>query len=178
MLLCSLPGARAVLLILAIVAVPACGSDNSTNLGDEGTPSDALPAELVGTWHLEQAGDPICDPDTGECTQSFARSETLELRNTGTFEHALFFESNLPPCNLTVHHESSGTTEASGTTLQLRISEGLTHVEDNCGDRGGDTNEAGNTETFTYQVSQGSGGGPELKLTDDQGTEIGPYEQE
>jgi hypothetical protein len=168
---------RAVLLVLALM-IPACGSDKSTAPGDDGSPSDQLPAALVGTWHLEQAGEPVCDPDTGECTQSYARSETLELTAAGSFDHALFFESNLPPCTLTVHHQASGTAEATDSTLQLHISEGLTHVEDNCGNRGGDTNEAGNTESFTYQLSDGTGGATELMLTDDGGTEIGPYERQ
>ena len=170
----SFPATAAVL--LALLLAQGCGSDNSTDPGDDSTP--ALPTELVGTWHLSQAGDPICDPDTGECTQSFARSETLELTDDGNFDHALFFESHLPPCSLVVHHQASGRAEASGTSLQLHISEGLTHVEDNCGDRGGDTNEAGNTETFTYQISDGTSGGPELMLNDEEGTDIGPYERQ
>ena len=163
-------------LLLTLLATTGCGSDSSTDPGGNDTPS--LPAELVATWHLAQAGDPVCDPDTGECTQSFARSETLELSDDGSFDHALFFESHLPPCDLVVHHQSNGSAEASGSTLQLHISEGLTHVEDNCGDKGGDTDEAGNTETFTYQISEGTSGGPELLLTDTEGTEIGPYERQ
>jgi len=162
--------------LLTLLLAQGCGSDNSTGPGVDGTP--ALPNELVGTWHLSQAGEPVCDPDTGECVQSFARSETLELTGDGDFDHSLFFESHLPPCSLVVHHQSNGSAEASGTTLQLHITEGLTHVEDNCGDRGGDTNEAGNTETFTYQISDGAGGGPELMLTDKEGTDIGPYERQ
>ncbi len=170
----SFPATAAAL--LALLLAQGCGSDNSTDPGDDSTP--ALPTELVGTWHLSQAGDPVCDPETGECTQSFARSETLELTDDGNFDHALFFESHLPPCSLVVHHQASGRAEASGTSLQLHISEGLTHVEDNCGDRGGDTNEAGNTETFTYQISDGTSGGPELMLKDEEGTDIGPYERQ
>ena len=61
--------------LLTLLLAQGCGSDNSTAPGDDGTP--ALPAELVGTWRLSQAGEPVCDPDTGECVQSFARSETL-----------------------------------------------------------------------------------------------------
>ena len=163
-------------LLLTLVAASGCGSDSSSGPGVNESPT--LPAELVATWHLSQAGDPVCDPDTGECVQSFARSETLDLADDGTFDHALFFESHFPPCDLVVHHQSRGSAEASGDTLQLRISEGETHVEDNCGSRGGDTNEAGNTETFTYQISEGSSGGQELMLTDQEGTDIGPYERQ
>ena len=169
----SLP---AIATLFFIIVAAGCGSDDSSGPGGDDTP--ALPAELAATWHLSQAGDPVCDPDTGECVQSFARSETLDLADQGTFEHALFFESHFPPCSLVVHHQSSGSVEASRDTLRLHISEGLTHVEDNCGNRGGDTDEAGNTETFTYTISEGSSGGPELLLTDEEGTEIGPYERE
>src|SRR4051794_17307580 len=92
--------------LLTLLLAQACGSDNSTGPGDNGTP--ALPAELVGTWRLAQAGEPVCDPDTGECVQSYARSETLELTGGGNFDHSLFFESHLPPCSLVVHHQSNG----------------------------------------------------------------------
>lgn len=163
-------------LVFSLVAAAGCGSDSSD--GPSGGDSPALPSQLVATWHLSQAGEPVCDPDTGECVQSFARSETLDLVEDGTFEHALFFESHFPPCSLVVHHQSSGTAEATGDTLRLRISDGLTHVDDNCGNRGGDTDEAGNTETFTYRISDGSSGGPELMLTDEEGTDIGPYERQ
>jgi hypothetical protein len=171
------PIASGALLLLTVVA-SGCSSDKSTGPGSGGAPPDALPAQLLGTWHLEQAGEPVCDPGTGECVQSFARSETLDLGDDGSFEHSLFFESHLPPCSLTVHHQSSGRAEASGATLQLHISEGLTHVEDNCGGRGGDTNEAGTTDTFSYQLSESSTGGAQLVLTDEEGTEIGPYERQ
>ena len=36
----------------------------------------------------------------------------------------------------------------------------------------------GNTETFTFQVSEGAGGAEELMLTDTEGTAIGPYQRQ
>jgi hypothetical protein len=159
---------------LALAATLACGSgDDATAPEDGGNPS-ALPAALVARWHFEQAGDPICDPDTGQCSSSLARSETLELTSAGTFDHALFAESNLAPCSLTAHHQSSGTAEADGTTLRLHVSQGRTVIEDNCGESG-DTDESGKTYSYSYRVIAGSGNGRELMLTDEQGDEIGPF---
>ena len=157
---------------LALAAILGCSSGDDAT-APHGGGSDALPAELVARWHFEQAGDPICDPDTGLCTSSLARSETLELTSAGTFEHALFAESNFPPCSLTAHHQSSGIAEADGTTLQLHVSQGLTSVQDNCGESG-DTDESGNTYSYRYRLSTGPSG-PELMLTDERGDEIGPF---
>ena len=163
---------RPLLGTVALAMSLACGSGGDATKPDgDGSPG-GLPDALIATWHLEQAGDPVCDPDTGECTTSFARSETLELASNGTFEHALFAESNFPPCSLTAHHESSGTAEADATTLQLHIETGLTHVEDTCGESG-DTDESGKTDTYTYEITDGA---PQLTLTDEEGNEIGPFE--
>jgi hypothetical protein len=107
----------------------------------------------------------------------------LELRpqrdahpsDNGAFEHALFAESNFPPCSLTAHHQSSGTAEADDSTLQLHITQGVTRVQDNCGESG-ETNEAGNTYSYDYDISAGDGGTPQLVLTDPEGDEINPFE--
>ena len=161
---------------LAVAAILGCGSGGDATTPDGDGPTEgALPADLVARWHLEEAGDPTCDPDTGLCSSSFARSETLELTSAGTFEHSLFAESNFPPCSLTAHHQSSGTAEADGTTLQLHISEGVTSVQDVCGESG-DTDESGKTYSYTYRIEAGSGGSRQLVLTDEQGDEIGPFD--
>ena len=162
---------------LAAALMLACGGDSSSPNDGGGPSNTVLPTELVARWHLEQAGDPTCDPDTGQCTTSFARSETLELTSSGTFEHSLFAESNLPPCSLTAHHQSSGTAEADGTTLQLHISDGVTSVEDNCGESG-DTDESGKTYSYTYRLTTGSADGSQLTLPDEKGNEIGPFERQ
>jgi hypothetical protein len=163
---------------VCVSAIVGCGSggDDVTGPGNTGNPPPvgALPSDLVAAWHLEQAGDPVCDPSTGQCTSSYARSETLELTGGGTFQHSLFAESNLPPCSLTAHHQSSGTAEADGTTLQLHIATGLTRVEDTCGESG-DTDEAGRTYTYTYEITPEAGGPAQLMLIDDKGTRIGPF---
>ena len=164
---------------LAAAAILACGSggDAASPDGGDGPSEAALPAELVARWHLEQAGDPTCDPSTGQCNTSFARSETLELTSSGTFEHSLFAESNLPPCSLTAHHQSSGTAEANGTTLQLHVRDGVTRVQDNCGESG-DTDESGKTYSYTYRLTAGPADGRQLTLTDEEGNEIGPFERQ
>jgi hypothetical protein len=163
---------------LTVAAILGCGSGGDATSPSGGGPTTAaLPAELIARWHLEQAGDPTCDPSTGQCITSFARSETLELTSTGTFEHSLFAESNLPPCSLTAHHQSSGTAEADGATLQLHVQKGVTSVQDNCGESG-DTDESGKTYHYSYRITSGSAGGRQLTLTDEQGDEIGPFDQQ
>ena len=44
----SLRSSTTRVLFLTLVGASGCGSDNSTDPGDDGTP--ALPAEVVGTW--------------------------------------------------------------------------------------------------------------------------------
>jgi hypothetical protein len=48
-------------------------------------------------------------------------------------------------------------------------------VQDNCGESG-ETNEAGNTYSYDYDISAGDGGTPQLVLTDPEGDEINPFE--
>jgi hypothetical protein len=161
---------------LALLAVLSCGSDGGDSTGpiDDGD-NDALPAELVGTWRFQQAGDVICDPATGLCTSSYARSETLRFSGDGEFEHALFAESNFPGCSLVVQHESHGTAAVQGSSLSLHIEEGLTRVEDTCGESS-DTDESGETDVYTWSLSEGPGGVAQLTLTDAEDNEIGPFE--
>jgi hypothetical protein len=163
---------------LTVAAILGCGSGgDATSPGGGGPTTAALPAQLIARWHLEQAGDPTCDPSTGQCITSFARSETLELTSTGTFEHSLFAESNLPPCSLTAHHQSNGTAEADGATLQLHVQKGVTSVQDNCGESG-DTDESGKTYQYSYRITTGPSDGRQLTLTDAEGNEIGPFDQQ
>jgi hypothetical protein len=164
--------------MLGLIAVLSCGSDGDdvTDPGDDGD-VDPLPAELVGTWRFQDAGDVICDPGTGQCTSSYARSESLRLTADGAFEHALFAESNFPPCSMVIQHESHGTAAVEGTSLSLSISEGLTRVEDSCGESS-DTDESGETDVYTWSLSEGAGGAPQLTLVDAEDNEIGPFEQE
>ena len=177
------PGARhsarrGLALALSLLGYLGCGSDGGgdlTNPGDGG--GSTLPAQLVGTWRFQNAGDVLCDPSTGQCTTSYARSESLKLTGDGHFEHALFAESNFAPCSLNVLHQSQGTAEVEDSSLTLRIAEGETKVEDSCG-QDSDTDEKGQTDVYTWSLSEGDGGAAQLTLVDAENNEIGPFEQE
>jgi hypothetical protein len=155
-----------------------CGSgDDTTAPPDDGTPGAGdLPADLLGEWRYEIILDQTCDPDTGLCEPTSAQSETLSFTDDGHFEHVFFGESNFPPCSMVVQHQSEGTAEVGGSTLALHISDGTTRVTDTCGENS-TTDEGGETDTYTWELTQ-SNGSQQLLLTNDQGTELGPFERD
>ena len=171
LLLCSRP-------TLALLALTlACGSGGG---GDATGPNDppavaAIPAELVGEWHYQFIGVPTCDPDTGQCVSSADQSETLTLSSNGQFEHVFVGESNFPPCSMEVLHQSEGTAEVQGSSLLLHMSKGTTKVTDTCGEDG-TTDEAGQTDTYTWELSDTTGSS-QLMLTNDKGTALGPFDR-
>jgi hypothetical protein len=63
------------------------------------------------------------------------------------------------------------------STLELHISEGLTRVDNNCG-QSSVTDEAGETDTYTWELTEGENGTPQLVLTNENGTALGPFEQQ
>jgi hypothetical protein len=159
------------LLALAI----ACGSGGDSTAPNSPPPAGNLPAELLGEWHYQFLGIPNCNPDTGQCASTANQSETLTLSSTGQFEHVFVGESNFPPCRMEVLHQSEGTAEVQGSNLLLHISTGTTRVTNTCGDN--ETNdEAGETDTYAWELSD-SGGVPQLTLTNDQGTALGPFDK-
>jgi hypothetical protein len=109
------------------------------------------------------------------CTPTSAQSETLSLTSEGRFEHVVFAESNFPPCNRVLQHQSEGTAEVQETTLALHITEGLTRFTDTCG-QNSETDESGETDTYTWQLTEGESGAQELTLTNELGTVLGPFE--
>ncbi len=159
------------LLALAI----ACGSGGDSTAPNQPPPAANLPAELLGEWHYQFLGIPNCDPDTGQCASTANQSETLTLSSNGQFEHVFVGESNFPPCRMEVLHQSEGTAEAQGSNLLLHISEGTTRVTNTCGDNA-TNDEAGKTDTYTWALSDSSGT-PQLTLTNENGTELGPFDK-
>ena len=171
---------RTLLTTLAITAAPGCGSggDAAAPDGPGDNPSGGqLPDSLVGTWRWEEIGDVVCDPATGQCTNSFARSQKLELSDDGHFTHVLVYESHLAGCDLEVLHQSDGTAEAQGGSLLLHISAGTTKVDNTCGESG-ITDESGQTDTYDWEIRGGEAGVPELILVDEEGTTLGPFQPE
>ncbi len=173
--------ARGFAVVLGLALVLGCGSgDDATgprNDNDDDPPRSEVPEEHVGTWRLQDAGDQYCDPATGQCTTSYARSESLRLTGEGRFDRALYFESNFPPCSMVVHHESESTVEVQGSTLTVHSTEGVTRVQDNCGESF-EENESGETDRYTWEITDGEGGESQLVLTDAEGNTIGPFELE
>src|SRR5215207_529850 len=113
-----------------------CGSGGDSTTGPNNPPggSSNLPAELLGEWHYQYIGVPNCDPDTGQCVSTANQSETLTRSSSGRLEHVFVGESNFPPCNMEVLHQSEGTAEVQGSSLLLHISKGTTKVTDTCGE--------------------------------------------
>ena len=103
------------------------------------------------------------------------QSETLTLSSNGQFEHVFVGESNLPPCNMEVLHQSEGTAEVQGSSLLLHMSKGTTKVTDTCGEDA-ITDEAGETDTYTWELIDNNGS-PQLTLTNDKGTALGPFDR-
>jgi hypothetical protein len=170
LLLCR-PRPALALLALAI----ACGSGGDATSPSTPPPGATLPAELLGEWHYQFIGDQNCDPDTGQCVSTSNHSETLNLTSSGHFEHVFVGESNFPPCNMEVLHQSEGTAEVQGSSLLLHMSKGTTRVTNTCGESS-TNDEAGETDTYTWELSS-SDGASQLTLTNDHGTELGPFEK-
>ena len=103
------------------------------------------------------------------------QSETLALTSNGHFEHVFVGESNFPPCSMEVLHQSEGTAEVQGSSLLLHMSKGTTKVTNTCGDSS-TSDEAGETDTYTWEISSDDGA-PQLTLTNDHGTALGPFEK-
>jgi hypothetical protein len=160
-----------VLLALAV----ACGSGGDATSPNTPPTGSTLPAELLGEWHYQFIGDQNCDPDTGQCVTTSDQSETLTLSSNGHFEHVFVGESNFPPCSMEVLHQSEGAAEVQGATLLLHMSQGTTKVTNTCGESS-TSDEAGNTDTYTWELSENSGA-PQLTLTNDKGTVLGPFDQ-
>jgi hypothetical protein len=161
---------------LALLALTiACGSGGDATSPNTPPPAGNLPAELLGEWHYQFIGDQNCDLSTGQCTSTANQSETLTLTSNGRFEHVFVGESNFPPCSMEVLHQSEGSAEVQGSSLLLHISEGTTKVTNTCG-QSGTTDEAGETDTYAWQLD-GNNGAPQLTLTNDQGTTLGPFEK-
>ena len=161
-------------LLLALAV--ACGSGGDAT-GPNSPPPAAnnLPADLIGEWHYQFLGDVNCDPSSGQCASTANQSETLTLTSDGHFEHVFVGESNFPPCSLEVLHQSEGTAEVQGSSLLLHISKGTTRSTNTCGDNT-DKDEAGETDTYTWKLADNNGA-PQLTLTNDQGTELGPFDK-
>jgi hypothetical protein len=163
-------------LALALLAFTiACGGGSDATAPDTPPPGSSLPAELVGEWHYQQILDQSCDPDTGQCVTTADQSETVTLSSNSHFEHVFVGESNFPPCSREILHQSEGTAEVQGSTLLLHMSKGTTKVTDTCGESSTE-DEAGETDTYTWALSEESGT-PQLTLTNDKGTELGPFDK-
>jgi hypothetical protein len=157
--------------LLALII--ACGSGGDTTAPNNPPAGSNLPAELVGEWHYQFIGDQNCNPNTGQCVSTANQSENLTLTSNGHFEHVFVGESNFPPCSMEVLHQSEGTAEVQGSSLLLHMSKGTTRVTNTCG--GSSTSdEAGETDIYTWELSN-SNGAPQLTLTNDHGTELGPF---
>jgi hypothetical protein len=164
---------RPTLLLLALAA--ACGSSGDATAPNNPPAASNLPADLLGEWHYQQILDQNCDPDTGQCVTTADQSETIKLSADGRFEHVFVGESNFPPCSMEILHQSEGTAEVQGSSLLLHMSKGTTKVTNTCGESS-TTDEAGDTDTYTWELSD-STGAPQLTLTNDKGTPLGPFEK-
>ena len=171
-----LPRPRPPLVLLALAMACGSGGDATAPENPNNPPAGSnLPAELLGEWHYQFLGDQNCDPDTGQCVSTSNQSETLTLSANGRFEHVFVGESNFPPCSMEVLHQSEGTAEVQGSSLLLHMSQGTTKVTNTCGDDD-ISDEAGETDTYTWDLSD-SDGSQQLTLTNDLGTELGPFER-
>ena len=159
-----------------LVLTAACGSGGDAAAPNDPPATSNVPAELLGEWHYTQILDQNCDPDTGQCVPTSDQSETLTLSSNGHFEHVFVAESNFPGCRREVLHESQGTAEVQGSSLLLHISEGTTRDTNTCGENR-TFDEAGETDTYTWALSDDSDGTPQLTLINDHGTELGPFEK-
>jgi hypothetical protein len=128
-----------------------------------------LPAELVGEWHYQQIGDHNCSPDTGQCVPTSSQSETVTLASNVHFEHVFVGESNFPPCSMEAAPVRG---YGGGTGLQpvAPHEQGNNPGDQHCGESS-TSDEAGETDTYTWELSN-SDGAPQLTLTNDRGTAI------
>ncbi len=163
--------------VALLVLTLACGSGGDSTTGPSNPPGgfSNLPAELLGEWHYQFIGVPTCDPESGQCVSTANQSETLTLSSDGHFEHVFVGESNFPPCNMEVLHQSEGTAQVQGSSLLLHMSKGTTKVTDTCGEDA-TNDEAGETDTYTWALSDNNGS-PQLTLTNDKGTPLGPFDR-
>ncbi|MFL5490250.1 MAG: hypothetical protein ACJ8AV_02470 [Gemmatimonadales bacterium] len=167
--------ARPAFALLALTLACGSGSDSTTGPSNAPEGTSNVPAELLGEWHYQFIGVPNCDPDTGQCASTSNQSETLTLSSNGHFEHVFVGESNFPPCSMEVLHQSEGTAEVQGSTLLLHMSKGVTKVSNTCGEDS-TSDEAGETDTYAWELSDNNGS-PQLTLTNDKGTPLGPFDR-
>lgn len=163
-------------MVLVAALVCSCKGDGSTGgnpLGASPAPIAAkrIPANLVGEWKFEQLGDAQCD-DSGRCIPTIARRERLTLTADAKFEYSLYAESNFPPCKLVGQAQGRGTANVTGAKLELLVAEGFSKKQDSCG-KSFDNSEKGNTWTYTFVLAADG----TLMLTNDEGTQIGPYKR-
>ena len=168
------PLLRTAFALLALTTACGAGGD-ATGPNDPPAQGNNLPAELLGEWHYTQILDQSCDPDTDQCVPTSDQSETLTLSSNGHFEHVFVGESNFPPCSMELLHQSEGTAEVQGSSLLLHMSKGVTKVTNTCGESS-TSDEAGETDTYTWELNE-NGGVPQLTLTNDKGTELGPFDR-
>lgn len=159
---------RKILLAGVLWLIAGCGSNKPA----PPYAAQSVPQELLGTWHYELLGDQLCDPSTGGCVPSYARSETLKLTSDERFTYVLYGETNFPPCSRVIAAEGRGTARVSGATLLLSVERGSSKNDDTCGDSF-TNDERGNTWTYAWELLEG-----ELMLTNDQGTRIGPFQRQ
>jgi hypothetical protein len=162
---------------LALALTVGCGSggDAAAPEGDGENPPGSVPDTLVGSWKWEEIGDVVCDPATGQCITSVVRSQTLQLTEDGRFTHVLMYESHLGGCDLEVLHQSEGTAETDAATLLLHITDGTTQVQNSCGESG-TTDESGQTDTYSWEISAGEAGVQQLTLVDEEDNTLGPFQ--
>ncbi len=167
---------RHLLTAAALTLALGCGGGGDVSAPeDDDPPGGQLPDALVGSWRWEEIGDVQCDPGTGQCASTYARSQTLRLTGEGRFTQVLVYESHLGGCSLEVLHESEGTADAQEASLLLHVADGVTRVDDTCGESGV-TDETGETYRFTWEIRDGEGGGPELVLVDEEENTLGPFQ--
>ena len=123
---------------------------------------------------MSSLGLPSATPTPASACPPPTRAKPSPSSN-GHFEHVFTGESNFPPCSLEILHQSEGAAEVNGSTLLLHVSQGRTKSTNTCGDNT-DTDEAGNTLTYTWELSD-SAGTQQLILTNDKGTGLGPFDK-
>ena len=73
--------------------------------------------------------------------------------------------------------QAEGTATARGSTLTLHAASGRTKKQDSCGEDL-DEDERNSTWTYTWEITAGESGTPQLYLTNSEGTRIGPYDRQ
>jgi hypothetical protein len=158
--------------LIALLGCSALADPTSRQTPDGST---GVPSSLVGTWRDAAAsGSQVCD-DLGNCSVAYAGSESYSFTADGHFVFAQQLEGNLGGCRIVTSLYARGIIAVSDVRITLTSSFAHNTKTATC-EAGFDQDLQLDPTSYTWRLTQGDAGKPQLYLTGASGEETGPYE--